>query len=103
MAGATRLERSTSAVTTYKNAGTAKEPARLHELRVGLGLEICRKSVLGRSFAQAATSRIGLHALRKARRFGPGLLVPTEHTHRPERVPTAGTTVAVLERKVDHA
>jgi hypothetical protein len=34
---------------------------------------------------------------------GCGLLAPVEHTHRAQRVPPAGPTVAVLERKVDLA
>jgi hypothetical protein len=49
------------------------------------------------------TPGIGLHALRRTRRFEPWSLVPTQHTQRPERVPPAGPTVAVLERKVDLA
>src|SRR6266542_5935656 len=34
---------------------------------------------------------------------GSGLLVPAEDTQRPQRVPPAGPTVAILERKVDLA
>jgi hypothetical protein len=34
---------------------------------------------------------------------GSGLLVPTEDTQRPQRVPPAGPAVAVLKRKVDLA
>jgi hypothetical protein len=34
---------------------------------------------------------------------GSGLLVPAEDTHRPQRIPPAGATVAVLECKVDRA
>src|SRR3990170_3052853 len=42
-------------------------------------------------------------ASKRDRGSGSGLLVPAEDTQRPHRVPPAGPTVAVLERKVDLA
>src|SRR6266542_4051018 len=43
------------------------------------------------------------HGAKRDRASSSRLLVPAEDTQRPERVPPAGPTVAVLERKVDLA